>query len=60
MSRIDVRDKDPLANTDDTPKDNVTAGGVLARLTIRYALYYIFWGLIGAALAGLVYNNFMP
>ena len=56
MSRIDVRDKDPFANTEDAPKDNVTAGGVLARLTIRYALYYIFWGLIGAAVAGFVYN----
>ena len=55
-----MRDKDPFANTEDAPKDNVTAGGVLARLTIRYALYYIFWGLIGAAVAGFVYNNFMP
>ena len=35
MGRVDVKDKDPFANTDAEPKDNVSASGFFARLILR-------------------------
>ncbi len=39
MSRIDVTDRDPFANADAEPKDNVTAIGFLTRLIFRFGVY---------------------
>ena len=39
MSRIDVTDRDPFANADAEPKDNVTAIGFLTRLVFRFGVY---------------------
>ena len=36
MSRIDVTDKDPFANADAEPKDNVSSIGFLARFVLRF------------------------
>lgn len=36
MSRIDVTDKDPFANADAEPKDNVSSLGFLTRFVIRF------------------------
>ena len=43
MSRPDVTDKDPFANTADVPRDNVSALGFLTRAIIKFGLYRIIW-----------------
>ena len=58
MARLDVRDKDPFANVDDEPKDNVSASGFFARLILRFGLYRLFWFLISGAISYLVYALF--
>ena len=50
MARLDVKDKDPFANTDAEPKDNVSASGFFARLILRFGLYRLFWFLISGAI----------
>ena len=42
MGRPDVTDKDPFANTEDVPRDNVGVLGFLFRTILRYWLRYLF------------------
>ena len=56
MARLDVKDKDPFANTDAEPKDNVSASGFFARLILRFGLYRLFWFLISGAVSYLIYQ----
>jgi hypothetical protein len=56
MARVDVKDKDPFANADDEPKDNVSASGFFARLILRFGLYRLFWFLISGAVSYLFYK----
>jgi hypothetical protein len=51
MSRIDVTDRDPFANTDAEPKDNVTAVGFLTRLVFRFGVYRLVGMLISLLIA---------
>ena len=51
MSRIDVTDKDPFANTDAEPKDNVTAIGFLTRLVLRFGVYRLVGMVISLLIA---------
>ena len=51
MSRIDVTDRDPFANTDAEPKDNVTAIGFLTRLVFRFGVYRLVGMLISLLIA---------
>ena len=41
MARIDVKDKDPFATSDDEPKDNISAGGFVFRAFMRLSLIHI-------------------
>lgn len=51
MSRIDVTDKDPFANADAEPKDNVTAIGFLTRLVLRFGVYRLVGMVISLLIA---------
>jgi len=51
MSRIDVTDRDPFANADAEPKDNVTAVGFLTRLVFRFGVYRLVGMLISLLIA---------
>ena len=57
MSRIDIRDKDPFANTEDSPKDNVSATGFLTRVILRFGFYRLFWFTIGAIFTKLLVDR---
>ena len=48
MSRIDVKDKDPFANAEAKPKDDITTFGFIFRGIIRYARITIIFYLIVA------------
>ena len=56
MARVDVKDKDPFANADVEPKDNVSASGFFARLILRFGLYRLFWFLISGAVSYFIYK----
>ena len=51
MSRIDVTDRDPFANADAEPKDNVTAIGFLTRLVLRFGVYRLVGMVISLLIA---------
>lgn len=51
MSRIDVTDRDPFANADTEPKDNVTAIGFLTRLVLRFGVYRLVGMVISLLIA---------
>tara|TARA_B100001029_G_C14585268_1_gene196092 strand:- start:35 stop:226 length:192 start_codon:yes stop_codon:yes gene_type:complete len=54
MSRPDVLDKDPFANTDDAPRDNVSSSGFLARFLGKYVIRRIVWFVISMLIIALV------
>ena len=54
MGRPDVTDKDPFANTEDAPRDNVGGLGFLFRSVIRYAIFYISWGVFAGIIMYLI------
>lgn len=43
MARLDVRDKDPFAHSDEEPKDNISTGGFIFRAILRYLKIFIFF-----------------
>ena len=43
MARLDVRDKDPFAHVEDEPKDNISTGGFIFRIVMRYLKIFIFF-----------------
>ena len=54
MSRPDVLDKDPFANTDDAPRDNVSSSGFLARFLGKYIIRRIVWFVISMLIIALI------
>ena len=54
MSRPDVLDKDPFANTDDVPRDNVSSSGFLTRFLGKFVIRRIAWFVIFTVIIGLV------
>lgn len=57
MARIDVKDKDPFATSDDEPKDNISTGGFVFRAVIRYLKIFIFFYGIGAIIYYFVFGT---
>ena len=51
MSRIDVTDKDPFANADAEPKDNVSTLGFFSRLILRFGFYRLMGMLVSLLIA---------
>ena len=51
MTRIDVTDKDPFANADAEPKDNVTVLGFFSRLILRFGFYRLMGMLVSLLIA---------
>ena len=58
MSRPDVIDKDPFANTEDVPRDNVSSAGFLTRFILRFGFYRLLWILVSAIFAKLIYDKY--
>ena len=50
MSRPDVTDKDPFANTEDAPRDNVSGFGFFFRTILRYWFRVLIFGLGAGAI----------
>jgi len=57
MARIDIRDKDPFATADEQPKDNISAGGFILRVVMRYLKIFIFFYGIGAIIYYYVFGK---
>ena len=51
MSRIDVTDRDPFANTEAEPKDNVSVLGFFSRLILRFGFYRLMGMLVSLLIA---------
>ena len=54
MVRIDIKDKDPFANADAEPKDDISALGFIMRAIIRYVRILIVFYIIVAIIYFLV------
>ena len=54
MSRPDVLDKDPFANTEDAPRDNVSSSGFLTRFLGKFVIRRIVWFVITVLIISLV------
>tara|TARA_B100001250_G_scaffold365551_1_gene346310 strand:+ start:336 stop:563 length:228 start_codon:yes stop_codon:yes gene_type:complete len=54
MSRPDVLDKDPFANTEDIPRDNVSSSGFLTRFLGKFVIRRIVWFVITVLIISLV------
>jgi hypothetical protein len=52
--RIDIKDKDPFANTDAEPKDDISALGFIMRAVIRYVRILIVFYIVVAVIYFLV------
>ena len=54
MVRIDIKDKDPFANADAEPKDDISALGFIMRAIIRYVRILIVFYIVVAVIYFLV------
>ena len=54
MVRIDIKDKDPFANTDAEPKDDISALGFIMRAILRYVRILIVFYIVVAVIYFLV------
>jgi len=54
MSRPDVLDKEPFANTDDAPRDNVSSSGYLTRFLGKFVIRRVAWFVIFTVIIALV------
>ena len=54
MSRPDVLDKDPFANTEDAPRDNVSSSGYLTRFLGKFVIRRVAWFVIFTVIIALV------
>ena len=54
MVRIDIKDKDPFANADVEPKDDISASGFIMRAIIRYVRILIVFYIVVAVIYFLV------
>lgn len=54
MVRIDIKDKDPFANADVEPKDDISALGFIMRAILRYVRILIVFYIVVAVIYFLV------
>ena len=54
MGRPDVTDKDPFANTEDAPRDNVGGLGFLFRAILRYWFRILIFSLGAGAITYVI------
>lgn len=59
MVRIDIKDKDPFANTDAEPKDDISALGFIMRAVIRYVRILIVFYIVVAVIYFLVSGSIL-
>ena len=57
MGRIDIKDKDPFANADTEPKDNISATGFVLRAAIRYLKVFVIFYLLAAIVYYYVFGS---
>lgn len=59
MVRIDIKDKDPFANTDAEPKDDISALGFIMRAILRYVRILIVFYIVVAVIYFLVSGSIL-
>ena len=59
MVRIDIKDKDPFANADAKPKDDISALGFIMRAVIRYVRILIVFYIVVAVIYFLVSGSIL-
>ena len=59
MVRIDIKDKDPFANADAEPKDDISALGFIMRAILRYVRILIVLYLVVAVIYFLVSGSIL-
>ena len=57
MVRIDIKDKDPFANADAKPKDNISTWGFIFRAGMRYLKIFIIFYAIAASIYYYVFGT---
>ena len=57
MVRIDIKDKDPFANADAGPKDDISALGFIMRAALRYVKISIIFYVIIALIYYFVFGS---
>jgi len=57
--RIDIKDKDPFANVDEKPKDNITTLGFIMRAAIRYFRITIIFYVIVALIYYFIFGSIL-
>ena len=57
MVRIDIKDKDPFANADVKPKDDISTWGFIFRAGMRYLKIFIFFYGIAAIIYYYVFGT---
>tara|TARA_B100001146_G_C15860520_1_gene297514 strand:+ start:57 stop:251 length:195 start_codon:yes stop_codon:yes gene_type:complete len=55
--KIDVKDKDPFANADAEPKDNITTLGFIMRAAFRYFKITLIFYIISALIYYYVFGS---
>ena len=59
MVRIDIKDKDPFANADVEPKDDISASGFIMRAILRYVRILIVLYIVVAVIYFLVSGSIL-
>ena len=59
MVRIDIKDKDPFANADVEPKDDISASGFIMRAILRYVRILIVLYIVIAVIYFLVSGSIL-
>ena len=59
MVRIDIKDKDPFANADVEPKDDISASGFIMRAILRYVRILIVFYIVVAVIYFLVSGSIL-
>ena len=59
MVRIDIKDKDPFANADVEPKDDISASGFIMRAILRYVRILIILYIVVAVIYFLVSGSIL-
>jgi len=57
--RIDIKDKDPFANADVEPKDDISASGFIMRAILRYVRILIVLYIVVAVIYFLVSGSIL-
>ena len=59
MVRIDIKDKDPFANADVEPKDDISASGFIMRAIFRYFRITIIFYIIVALIYYFIFGSIL-